>query len=308
MRTAVIGIGSNSLRMLVADITNGRLHRLRRYREGLRVFAALDDQGNITQDMIDMACKSVDDFRNEALAQGAEQLCLFATSAVRDARNQQVLISALEKTTGLELDICSGEQEALLSFIGATEGQRTGMIDIGGGSTEIVVGYGKEMLKAVSLQMGAVRLCRKQPINSVATAEEVVKTAESMLLPYQESFLALNAENWVGVGGTFTTSAAFVQKIPLERRDSIHGFVLTQKRRSLFHGTACAYAHGTAASIALFTATACGHCGTWHSHFTCVHERTAHGANCGERTRQFGRLLKNKVSALLSVKAYALNP
>ncbi|MEG1196120.1 MAG: hypothetical protein RSE58_11110 [Clostridia bacterium] len=229
MRTAVIGIGSNSLRMLVADITNGRLHRLRRYREGLRVFAALDDQGNITQDMIDMACKSVVDFRNEALAQGAEQLCLFATSAVRDARNQQVLISALEKTTGLELDICSGEQEALLSFIGATEGQRTGMIDIGGGSTEIVVGYGKEMLKAVSLQMGAVRLCRKQPINSVATAEEVVKTAESMLLPYQESFLALNAENWMGVGGTFTTSAAFVQKIPLERRDSIHGFVLTQK-------------------------------------------------------------------------------
>lgn len=74
MRVAAIGIGSNSLRMLVADVDGGRLLRLDRYREGLRVFAALDRQGNIMADMIGKACQSVEAFRRQAAAQGAEQI------------------------------------------------------------------------------------------------------------------------------------------------------------------------------------------------------------------------------------------
>ena len=142
MRVAAIGIGSNSLRMLVADVDGGRLLRLDRYREGLRVFAALDRQGNIMADMIGKACQSVETFRRQAAAQGAEQIHLFATSAVRDAANQAAFSQALLEATGLSLEICSGALEAKLSFLGATDGEPSGLIDIGGGSTEIVVGKG----------------------------------------------------------------------------------------------------------------------------------------------------------------------
>ncbi|MEG1891053.1 MAG: hypothetical protein RR065_01665 [Clostridia bacterium] len=230
MRTAAIGIGSNSLRMLLADVDleKNTLRRMERYREGLRVFAALDEQGNIEESMIERSCASVRGLMEEARVRGAQCVHLFATSAVRDAHNQQAFGKRLEQATGLELEICSGAQEAALSFWGATEGEHTGLIDIGGGSTEIVVGSGMQIDVSVSLQLGAVRLCRMQPIDSNATAENVVAVARSVLAPYRERFIAQAAEGWVGVGGTFTTLAAFVQRVPWDHRDKIHGFLLTR--------------------------------------------------------------------------------
>lgn len=229
MKVAAIGIGSNSLRMLVADVQEGKLQNSIRYREGLRVFAALDAQGNIAQEMIDNACQSVLNFKMQAIARGAEKIHLFATSATRDAANQEYFISALEKTTGLKLDVCSGDKEAALSFWGGAENGPTGLIDIGGGSTEIAVGCGKTVDDAVSLQMGAVRLYRMQAIASVSEADEVEKLASQILEPVRQRFDAASKKMvWVGVGGTFTTCAALIQRIPWQERGSIHGFHITQ--------------------------------------------------------------------------------
>lgn len=229
MKAAAIGIGSNSLRMLIADIEEGKILNSVRYREGLRVFAALDEKKNISQQMIENACQSVLAFKNEAVEKGAEKIHLFATSATRDASNQHDFIRALNEATGLELDVCSGDEEACLSFWGATGEGRTGLIDIGGGSTEIAVGQGKQVDEAVSLQMGAVRLFRQMPIASVADAEKVVEAAGEILMPVRQRFLAQAAEEWVGVGGTFTTSAALVQRIPWQQREKIHHFTMTQQ-------------------------------------------------------------------------------
>lgn len=229
MRVAAIGIGSNSLRMLVADLIEGKLIRLQRYREGLRVFAALDAQGNITEEMVLRACQSISAFQKEALAQGAERIHLFATSAVRDAANQQAFSDALLHETGLSLEICSGDEEARLSFWGASESYPTGLIDIGGGSTELAIGCGRNIQDAHSLQMGAVRLYRMQPIASVEEAMKVVAMAEEMAAPVKSRFLSSEGRAWVGVGGTFTTSAAVAQRIPWQQRESIHGYELTQQ-------------------------------------------------------------------------------
>jgi len=229
MKAAAIGIGSNSLRMLVADIQSGRLEHPIRYREGLRVFAALDENKNISQEMIQNACQSVLAFKQQAIAQGAEHIHLFATSATRDAANQEDFIRALEKSTDLKLDVCSGDKEATLSFWGAAENGTTGMIDIGGGSTEIAVGCGRMVEDAVSLQMGAVRLHRKQPIACVEDAETVVQMAADILEPVRTRFNARSKLDWVGVGGTFTTSAALVQRVPWQQREKIHRFHMTQE-------------------------------------------------------------------------------
>lgn len=228
MRAAAIGIGSNSLRMLVADAESGSLRNSLRYREGLRVFAALDERKNISSRMIENACESVLAFKQEAIAQGAKEIHLFATSATRDAANQEEFIQALERTTGLKLDVCSGDKEASLSFWGAAESGPTGMIDIGGGSTELAIGSGRTVADAISLQMGAVRLYRMKPITNVTEAYEVIELASQIIQPVSSRFSSASEKRtWVGVGGTFTTSAALVQKIPWQQREKIHRFVMT---------------------------------------------------------------------------------
>ncbi len=228
MRAAAIGIGSNSLRMLIADLEGHQLHRLKRYREGLRVFAALDEKRNISSEMIEHACESVRSFQNKALMEHVERIHLFATSAVRDAANQQEFADALQRATGLRLEICSGDTEAHLSFWGAASSNHCGLIDIGGGSTEIVVGRQEKIDFSISLQMGAVRLYRAQPIRNAEEAEKVVSMAQGILLPSSNAIVSCHAEEWIGVGGTFTTSANVIQRSPWENRTNIHHFVLTE--------------------------------------------------------------------------------
>lgn len=229
MRTAAIGIGSNSLRMLLAKVENGSLERLGRYREGLRVFAALDENRFIAPEMLKQAADSIDVFAKEAEAQGAETIHLFATSAVRDAANADEFAEAIFEKTGLTLQICSGDEEAELSFLGATNGCPSGMIDIGGGSTEIVVGDAKAVHTGMSFQMGAVRLFRMLPAKDRAAARKVIDYACSLLAPYKEKYLAYPAQEWIGVGGTFTTTAAFTQRKFWDDRTNIHGYELTQR-------------------------------------------------------------------------------
>lgn len=229
MKAAAIGIGSNSLRMLIADIEDGQLVHSMRYRKGLRVFAALDEKRCISPEMIAHACESVLEFKLEAVKQNAQAIHLFATSATRDAANQQEFMDALLDQTGLQVDVCSGDEEASLSFWGASGKGKSGLIDIGGGSTELAVGCGKKIDDAVSLQMGAVRLFRAMPISSVEEAWQVVAAASDIIAPVKDRF-AMNDEQyeWIGVGGTFTTSAALVQRISWQQREKIHRFTMTQ--------------------------------------------------------------------------------
>ncbi|MFH1513111.1 MAG: hypothetical protein ABIG45_07125 [Bacillota bacterium] len=226
MRAAAIGIGSNSLRLLVADVKYGQLTAILRDREGLRVFAALNENLEISPDMIRVACESVARMRRIAERLGAEEIRLFATSAVRDAKNKSALGIALLKAAGLMLDICSGELEAKLSFLGATEAVRSGMIDIGGGSTEIVIGERDIIDYACSLQAGAVRLFREMPILSARDAHRVKEAVSRLLQPHLSEISQMKTPaEWVGVGGTFTAAATYMLEIAWDTDAGIHGFL-----------------------------------------------------------------------------------
>ncbi len=142
MRAAVIGIGSNSVRMLVAEAADGEIRRISRDRAGTRLFAGLDEAGNLSREAMASSCAAVKRMAESARSQGAEKVHLFATSATRDAANNADFAALLKAETGLTLEICSGDEEAALSFFGATDGGDSGVIDIGGGSTEIIIGQG----------------------------------------------------------------------------------------------------------------------------------------------------------------------
>ncbi|MBQ9324342.1 MAG: hypothetical protein IJ246_01080 [Clostridia bacterium] len=237
MKTAVIGIGSNSVRMLVAQIEGDTGIRLRRDREGTRLFSGLDASRMLSESAMEITLQAVHRMASSAWEEGAQYVHLFATSATRDARNADVFAQMLKERTGLSLIVCSGEEEASLSFMGATGKGYCGVIDIGGGSTEIISGEGEELRFSFSCQMGAVRLSRIVPIQSHEDLNVVIAKAceilEERFHPYASVALPLH---WYGTGGTFTTLAAMVRGVPWTDRTNMHGTLLTQEN-------VAAYAH-----------------------------------------------------------------
>ena len=232
MKAAVIGIGSNSVRCLLAETGDGAFNRIWRGREGTRLFAGLDGQGNLNPESMEKTVAAVAQMAREARERGAESLSVFATSAARDARNGAAFAEAVRQAAGIAPRILTGEEEAGYSFIGASAvapGKRCGVIDIGGGSTEIVTGCGDDIASAFSCQMGAVRLFRELSIEKTEDMAPVEKAAGEILEQKLEETGGIRVpETWIGTGGTFTTMAAMVKEIPWTARTHMHGTRVTR--------------------------------------------------------------------------------
>lgn len=229
MKVAVIGIGSNSVRMLVCEVDGREMRRLRRAREGTRLFAGLDAGRNLSAEAMAKSCAAVKQMADSAREEGCEALHLFATSATRDAANQADFSALLKAETGLNLEICSGAEEAALSFFGATDGGDSGVIDIGGGSTEVIVGHEMDVRCGFSCQMGAVRLAGRIPIRDHGDLDAVQTVAADILAHALRDHPTLTLpKTWRGTGGTFTTLAAMMKGIHWTDRTYMHGTVLTK--------------------------------------------------------------------------------
>ena len=233
MLAAVIGIGSNSVRALVARNNAGIFERLYRDREGTRLFAGLDSNGMLKEESVRKTAEAVRRMAAAAREKGAEDLSVFATSAARDAVNGQAFLDAIAEAAGVPPMILSGEEEARLSFFGASRAVKDecfcGVVDIGGGSTEIVAGQGDEIACAFSCQMGAVRLFRLLPIERKEDMAPVTEAAREILeAKIRENGKFRLPDTWIGTGGTFTTMAAMVKGIPWTARTFMHGTRVTK--------------------------------------------------------------------------------
>jgi len=227
-KVAVIGIGSNSVRMLIAEVEEDGFRRLTRDREGTRLFAGLDERKNLSPQSMEKTAAAVERMAVSARKIGVDHLHIFATSASRDARNGEEFLSLLRRKTGTEPDIVSGEEEAVLSFLGATDtaprDAMCGVVDIGGGSTEIVVGRGAEIRRAISCQVGAVRLYRLLSISCREDMPAVEAAAEAILAEKWDPAEASPVPSrWIGTGGTFTALAALLRGVPWTDRSYMHG-------------------------------------------------------------------------------------
>ena len=234
-KVAVIGIGSNSVRMLIAEVEEDGFRRLTRDREGTRLFAGLDEEGNLRQESMEKTADAAGRMAASAGRIGCERLHIFATSAARDAKNGATFLRLLQEKTGTETEIISGEEEAVLSFLGATDvaagTEPCGVIDIGGGSTEIVIGQGQRIDLAISCQMGAVRLYRLLAIDRKEDMPAVEYAAGEIL---RERWNACTVppvpRTWIGTGGTFTALAALIRGVPWTDRSYMHGTCLPKAR------------------------------------------------------------------------------
>ncbi|HEY6425002.1 MAG TPA: Ppx/GppA phosphatase family protein [Pseudonocardiaceae bacterium] len=166
MRLGVLDVGSNTVHLLVVDAHYGAPPMPKTSEKSvLRLAEQMDARGEITREGADHLIRTVRDAVNSASAMGCEDLMAFATSAVRDASNARAVLTRVQAETGVVLQVLSGEQEAILTFLAVRRwyGWSAGrllMLDIGGGSLEIAGGIDEEPDVAVSLPLGAGRLTR----------------------------------------------------------------------------------------------------------------------------------------------------
>ncbi len=224
MRYAAIGIGSNSTRLLVGDISGGKVTPLLRLREGTRLFAGLEN-GALSEESMLRTANAAARFAQAARDEGAQDIRLIATSAARDAENGGLFCEMVEALCGAPLTIVSGEEEARLSFIGAAGHGFCGMVDIGGGSTELAIGGANFPFVAGSAQMGAIRLLGQFPDlrgEGFAQALAAVREAISPICGSTEE----KPRAWYGVGGTMTCLASIDMRLPEFDRDAVEGHAL----------------------------------------------------------------------------------
>ena len=235
MRIGVVDLGTNSTRLLVADVIGGRVTaELARDSRVTRLGAGVDASGELAQDAMDRVFAVLDDYRSEIDRRHADAAVAVLTSAARDAGNGEAFAAEVTERYGLDARIVTGAEEAQLTFLGATSerpdsGGRLAVIDIGGGSTEVVVGRGDDVSFCSSLRAGVVRQTERHfehdppgPREIAGLREEVAEMLEECVpADVRQGVTAV-----VAVAGTATSSAAIdLQMDPYDPRRT-HGYRL----------------------------------------------------------------------------------
>jgi exopolyphosphatase / guanosine-5'-triphosphate,3'-diphosphate pyrophosphatase len=232
---AAIDCGTNSTRLLVADATGAPLERMMRI---TRLGEGVDATGALAPDAIERCVSVLREFRHVMDRRGVDRGRLAATSAARDASNGRDFLDAAGQATGIRPELLAGTEEARLSMAGAVAELNPAdgpflVLDIGGGSTELVSGSGVDdpQLTAVSLQLGCVRLTERFLRSDPPTPDELA-AAESMIADLLDRAIAehprfLAAHRLVGLAGTVTTLASLQLGLETYDRERIHHAVLS---------------------------------------------------------------------------------
>lgn len=239
MKYAVIDMGSNSIRLMIAAVQQGQLSHVEKHLEMTRLGAGVNETKNLSEQSMRDTIEAISKFKEMAVAEEAVILGAFATSAVRDAENGFEFGRRVLVETGIEVNIISGADEAELGFKGvckgldkALENQRFVIIDIGGGSTELIVGEKSHILYRKSFNVGVVRMTGKHIGTDPVSEREVKAMAQDIkeiLAEGIEAVKALSPKAAIGIGGTATTFGTLDLKMAIYNRDKIHNAQVSLK-------------------------------------------------------------------------------
>jgi exopolyphosphatase/guanosine-5'-triphosphate,3'-diphosphate pyrophosphatase len=235
MRVAAVDLGTNSTRMLVADVEDGAIDEVARRLKITRLGEGVDERKRLLPAPIARVRNVLTDFRREAEKLGAERALAIATSAVRDAENGEAFLGEVEWSYGIETRLLSGHDEARLTFRGVSAGREladeTLVVDIGGGSTELVAGSSPSGLRFHdSLDLGCVRLTERFLRSDPPADAELGECASAVRALLAERIPpALRPAAAIGVAGTITSIAALDLGLDEYDPDKVHGYVISRE-------------------------------------------------------------------------------
>ena len=221
MRVAAVDLGTNSTRLLVADVDGGRVEEVARQSVITRLGEGVDERRKLLPLPVARVRNVLSDYRREAERLGAERVLTIGTSAVRDAENGEAFLGEIEWSYGFATRLVTGDEEAELTLRGVATGrpldEGTLVLDVGGGSTELTT-----TSECTSIDAGSVRLTERHLRSDPPAASALAAAAREVrdLLP------ALAPTAAVGVAGTITTLAAL--ELGGYDRDRVHGYQLSR--------------------------------------------------------------------------------
>jgi len=231
-RVAVIDVGTNSSRLLVADVADGVVSQVERRSTVTRLGRGVDLSGRLSAEATEDACAAIGEYVALLRELDAETVEAIATSAVRDAENGSAFIAELRERFALSARVLDGEEEARLTYLGATAenvpAEPTLVIDIGGGSTELVVGTGTEISFHTSMQAGVVRHTERHVASDPPSAVELESLAADVRGLIEEAVdERTGATAGIAVAGTPTSLAAIEMGLVPYDPARVHGHVLS---------------------------------------------------------------------------------
>jgi exopolyphosphatase/guanosine-5'-triphosphate,3'-diphosphate pyrophosphatase len=231
-RIAVIDVGTNSSRLLVADVAGNRVTPVDRRSRVTRLGRGVDLSGRLSAEAIEDVCGAIGEYVEAIEELGAGRVDAIATSAVRDAANGSAFVAELRERFALSARVLDGEEEARLTYLGATSEHvptaPTLVIDIGGGSTELIVGSGREIAFHTSLQVGVVRHSERHIGSDPPAAIELESLASDVRGQIETAVAgAPAAVEGIAVAGTPTSLAAIEMELVPYDPARVHGHVLS---------------------------------------------------------------------------------
>ena len=240
MRVAAIDCGTNSIRLLIADVLTREHHPalkdVVREMSIVRLGQGVDATGWIAEAALERTFAAVDEYAALITEHGADRVRFVATSATRDAGNRDVFVAGIRSRLGVVPEVVSGDEEAALSFRGALNAapgldpaDRVLVVDVGGGSTECVLGTPREVLAARSVDVGCVRMTERHLGSNPPTEEQqahVLRDVDEAMDVVARTVPLEQTTRLVGVAGTVTTVTAMAMGLKRYDPDRINGTVL----------------------------------------------------------------------------------
>jgi len=236
MRVAVVDIGTNSTRLLVAEVgADGAVHELERRTRVTRLGEGVDATGRLADAAIERVLRTLDEYGEAIERHGARVRTAVLTSAARDAENGPEFVATVERRYGLAARAIPGTEEAALTFLGATTDLDPGdqtptlVIDVGGGSTELILGAGRSVRFSVSMQAGVVRQSERHLHADPPACHELEALGAEVAATIERSVPATvrrSARHAIAVGGTATSCASIDQSLDPYDAERVQGYRL----------------------------------------------------------------------------------
>jgi exopolyphosphatase/guanosine-5'-triphosphate,3'-diphosphate pyrophosphatase len=228
-QVAVIDCGTNSIRLLIAEISGSTFKEVIRTMEIVRLGQGVDENKAFHPDAINRTLSAVKSFKEIIDENKVDKIRFCATSATRDAMNRNLFIDGVRDILNVQVEVIPGEEEAALSFTGATYQLDQGsgpflVVDIGGGSTEFVYGD-KKVISAKSVNIGCVRMSERHLTNQPPTMDQIASAIVDIDIAITQAAVSVpinSAKSLIAVAGTATTVAAAALDLSKYDRDLIH--------------------------------------------------------------------------------------
>lgn len=228
---AIIDIGTNSVRLLLAEKDEKEEWKiLKKDLRSTRLGEGMTDKAYIGKGPQERTLKAIEEFAAAARLEGADEIFAYGTSIMRDAAHGPAFSDEVTSAVGIPVRILSGKEEAYYSYIGAagTSGVVTSVVDIGGGSTEICMGFGTDIGMRHSFRLGCVRCSKQFDTTTPRGVAELKKHCFDLFRHTELMQSVKNVKRWIGVGGTVTSMAAMLQELEVYDSAKVQDFVIHQ--------------------------------------------------------------------------------